>query len=89
MLGLVLIPCVIVGAGGAFAAQALSGHRYGWFGLGVFALLGAIAGGLAGWYAADTMAAAVAAACLGSVAGAGLYGAAHEVASPGPPGLAV
>lgn len=89
MLGLVLIASVVIAAAGAFAAQALSGYRYGWFGLGVFALLGSIAGGLAGWYTADTLGAAVAAACLGAVAGAGTYGMGNEIASPGPPGFAV
>jgi uncharacterized membrane protein YeaQ/YmgE (transglycosylase-associated protein family) len=88
MLVLSLVSWLLIGIAAAWLGKTLASDRFGWFGLGVFGILGAITGGLAMLWASDAWLASDLGAALGALLGVFIRGAAEEIRSQGP-GLAV
>jgi hypothetical protein len=88
MLVLLVVSWLLIGIGAAWIGRMLYADILGWFGLGLFGIAGAVAGGLAALSASDAVFPGVLGGVIGAVAGVMLRGAAEEIRSTGP-GLAV
>lgn len=88
MLVLLVVSWLLIGIGAAWIGKMLYSDILGWFGLGLFGIAGAVAGGLVALSASDAFFPGVFGGVIGAVAGVLLRGAAEEIRSTGP-GLAV
>ena len=88
MLVLSLVSWLLLGVAAAMIGKALAADHLGWFGLGAFGILGAVAGGIVGLGISDTFLAGAMGGAIGALAGVLIRGSAEEIRSRGP-GLAV